>query len=576
VLTSTGPATGSTSPVALLDAALREWRRNGGPFAPAELARLDALEEFPVAACRALDDFGLPAYYVPVPHGGALSDFPQVVHMLRAVARLDLTVAIAHGKTFLGAVSVWVAGDRQTAAGLGRRIAEGAVVCWGLTERDHGSDLLAGELVARPGPGGWRLDGEKWLINNATRSRFACVLARTAPGGGPRGFSLLLLDKQEATAGRVRHLDKVRTHGIRGADISGLGFEGARFPSATLVGAAGHGGEIVLKAIQLTRTACTALSLGAGDHAIHLATRFARQRRLYGRRLAELPLARDLIGRATARLLLAEAVTLAATRAAHVVPEQMSVMSAVAKAFVPTVVQEAIDQVAELLGARGYLTEVFEHGEFAKLERDHRLVAIFDGSTFVNRQQLISQFPRLGRGYGDADPTVADRLRPLAGGPLPELSFGSLRLASPSGCALALAVPGLLARVRELSAGPGPGPGLHRLLEDFETAAADVHAAAARHRVTSGPAPAEAFLLAERYELVVAGAACLLIVAGQAGQTGQTRAWTVLRACLELVTGMLTPGRAGDDTPFAVLADHVLTEPRPPTLFPSDPGARPW
>ncbi|MFD2419408.1 acyl-CoA dehydrogenase family protein [Amycolatopsis pigmentata] len=563
-----GVAGATGSAVTALEDMLGQWRA-GGPFAPEDLARLDAAEAVPVAACRALDDAGLPAYYVPARFGGRLVGFPQVVAMLRAVARQDLTVAIAHGKTFLGAVSVWVSGSPETAERLARQIIDGAVVCWGLTERGHGSDLLSGEVSAERTTDGWRLHGTKWLINNATRAQVACVLARTSAVGGPRGFSLFLVDKRELSPDRLRTLDKIPTHGIRGADISGLSFDGAPLPATALIGEPGKGGETVLKALQLTRTACTALSLGAGDHAIRLATRFARERRLYGRPVAEMPLARDTIGRAAARLLLAEAVTAVATRAIHVLPREMSVFSAVCKAFVPTIVQEAIEQVAELLGARGYLTDVFEHGEFAKLERDHRLVAIFDGSTLVNRHMLISQFTRLGRGYGVLDPSAADRLSTLVNGPLPDFAYDTLALVSASGCGLVLAVPGLLHRVRELDSG---GLMAH-VLADFEAACAKTHAAIGAYRPAAGMPAADAFALAELYEVCVAGAACLLILSSR---PGDGRAWTLLRGCLELVVERLVPGRYGDDGVFAALAEHALLDDEPLTLFPRDQEDSPW
>ncbi|WP_178880212.1 acyl-CoA dehydrogenase family protein, partial [Streptomyces acidiscabies] len=235
-------------------------------FAPAELAALDEREEFPARAMRVLDEAGLAAHYVL-----ADGELPETVQLLRAVARRDLTVAIAHGKTFLGSVPVWVAGTREQQDALAVRVRAGDPVCWGLTERGHGADLLAGELRAIAHDGGWRLDGEKWLINNATRSALACVLARTDPEGGARGFSLFLVDKARLTEGSWRDLPKVRTHGIRGADISGFVLDGAE---GTLVGEVGGGLPAVLTSLQLTRTACAALSLGAADHALGLAREF--------------------------------------------------------------------------------------------------------------------------------------------------------------------------------------------------------------------------------------------------------------------------------------------------------------
>ncbi|MFD0392029.1 acyl-CoA dehydrogenase family protein [Streptomyces nogalater] len=95
-------------------------------------------------------------------------------------------------------------------------------------------------------------------------------------------------------------------------------------------------------------------------------------------------------------MLTAEAVSILATRSVHALPGELSVTSAIAKAYVPTTVQDTLGRLAEVLGVRGFLTTP-PGGGFAKLERDHRICAIFDGSTVVNRTALLTQTPRLGR-----------------------------------------------------------------------------------------------------------------------------------------------------------------------------------
>src|SRR5436853_533617 len=90
-----------------------------------------------------------------------------------------------------------------------------AVVKGDEREEIHGSDLLATETEARREGAGFRLFGRKWLINNGTRARQRVVLARTDARGGPRGFSLFLVDAQELRAGTLVPLPKIRTLGIR-------------------------------------------------------------------------------------------------------------------------------------------------------------------------------------------------------------------------------------------------------------------------------------------------------------------------------------------------------------------------
>ncbi|QKW09294.1 acyl-CoA/acyl-ACP dehydrogenase [Streptomyces sp. NA04227] len=523
---------------ATLDTALRRAAEPGGPFDPAVGARLDAREEFPGEACAVLDGCGIAHAYVPPELGGAQGGLPELVASLRTVARRDVTVAVAHGKTYLGSVSAWVAGSYAQRRALARMVLdEHAVVSWGLTEPGRGSDLLAGQLTAVPtATGGWRLDGAKWPINNATRGRLISVLARTSTEGGARGFSLFLVDKERLAAGSWRPLPKEPTHGIRGADISGIAFDSAEIPAEALIGGVGEGLEIVLRALQLTRTVCTSLSLGAGEHALALAHDFAERRALYGTTLLQLPLARRTLGRAAASLALAEAAALLAARSAHCLPGEMSVVSALVKAGVPDLVQQTIDELAELLGARGYLTEQHADGMFQKLERDHRIVAIFDGSTAVNRSALIAQFPVLAR-RARTGAHDAEGLAVLVGdGPVPPLDHGALRLMSRTGCSVVQGLPTAVDRLAHLAA-DGTVP---RRAYEAATALAEEIATVADAMAALPPAsrdtPPQAFALARRYERCFAGAsAAHLLLTAPAGTPHAIRLTAALERSLELL-----------------------------------------
>jgi alkylation response protein AidB-like acyl-CoA dehydrogenase len=458
------------------------------------------------------------------------------------VARRDLTVAIAHGKTFLGSSPVWVSGDPEQAAWLGGQVLDGTKVAWALTERHHGADLLAGEVTATRAPGGgWRLDGEKWLINNATRAQVVCVLARTGADGGGRGFSHFLVDKRQLTDGSYSHLPKTRTHGIRGADISGIAFRGTRLPDDALVGQVGDGITTVLRAMQMTRPLCSALSVGAVDHGLRLAVEFAAGRELYGTALIALPNVRFIIGQAVASALLAQAVAVVAARAIGTLTSEMSVISAIAKSFVPTVVEDTLVRVAELLGARGFLTEEFGHGAFSKLQRDHRIVPVFEGSTVVNRNALINQFPVLAaafrKGRYDASGLAAAT---TVTQPLPKFEPGQLVLRSREGCSV---VQGLTDAVVGLDVPPR----VARLVERFTESVRDVIDQVAGYRPTARDVPPAAFALAARYELCMAGAACvhLWLNNPRTGALWHDAAW--LEACLLRVLVLLgvDPGTDG-------------------------------
>ncbi|AZQ32228.1 acyl-CoA dehydrogenase [Streptomyces cyaneochromogenes] len=556
----TAPTTTPDTVTNRLDLLLASLGGPGLPFSAETLAELDRAETFPAEACAFLDAFGLRRYYVPVEHGGALGDFSAVMTMLRSVSRADLTVAASHGKTYLGAVSTWIAGEPEAARRLGERITHGETVSCALTERDHGSDLLAGEVTARLAPdGGWLLSGEKWLINSATRAGLVTVLARTAEAGGPRGFSLFLVDKSRLPAGTFSCLPKVPTYGIRGADISGIAFHDAPLPEDALIGAVGQGVETIVKALHLTRTGCAAMSLGAGDQALRLAAEFTQGAQAGTIPLARRPYIRRELGDAAAGLLLADAVGLVAMRSVHALTGEMSVVSAVAKAFVPSAVDEIVARLLQLLGPYGLLGAGDPHGRFAKLERDHRIIGIFDGSSLVNRNALIEQFPRLVRAYRKGrwdEAGLAEATGPHV--PLRPFRSDALSLLSGDGASVVAGLADAVAQVRAIASAP-----LAALTERVLDATGRLHEEMAQVRFAPRAVPAHAFDLAERYELCFAAASALHLWV-RTSPAGGDETW--LRGCL--VKALTELGDKVDDTELDVLddlADALVS--RPPGTF---------
>ncbi|MER6915973.1 acyl-CoA dehydrogenase family protein [Streptomyces sp. NPDC000594] len=497
-------------------------------FSHARSLELDEREEFPADICRTLESWGIQEYYIPAEHGGRLTDYETVMQVMRVVARRDLTVAIGHGKTYLGGVCVWVAGSAEQARRLAGDIRAGVPVSLALTERAHGSDLLAGDVLGEPdGAGGWRLTGEKWLINNATRGSLLSVLTRTDPDGGPRGFTVLLADKRRMEPGEhYRCVPKIPTHGIRGADISGIAFANAPVAADATVGPEGSGLETVLKALQLTRTMCSALSLGAADHALRIALHFAEERELYGRRLIELPQARQVLAGAAADVLAGEALATVAARSVHTVTDELSVAAAVAKYLLPTGTEAVITELTRLLGARAFLKGVHARGMFQKVDRDHRIVGLFDGNTLVNLNSLVNQFRALARGWqrGTGDTAGAAAAFDLSR-ELPPLEPARLTLVARRGSGIMATLPESVAALRTEAARRPELKGALGTAERLLTVTGRIHEEMETYRAVVSDVPPAAFELARRYSLCLAGAAALGLWAhnhraGGAGRTG--------------------------------------------------------
>ncbi|MGZ6321166.1 MAG: acyl-CoA dehydrogenase, partial [Ktedonobacterales bacterium] len=352
----------------------------------------DEAETLHDEACAFLTKWGLQQFYIPQALGGRLSSFEQVGSLLRTVARRDMTVAWSHGlNTLFGAIHPWLWGSADQRARVAQAIAEGSCVALGYTERGHGSDLMEIELSAEPANPGYRLTGEKWAIGNATRSDLLTLFVRTRPDGGPRGFSLLLVDKRELDPATYEAIPRLKTLGLRGADVSGIRFKGAALGACALIGAEGGGLEQTLKGFQVTRSLVSPLLLGTGDTALRGALSSAVDRSPDGATVVRLPYHRDLLAGAFADLLACECLSRVTVRALHTIPAQTMITAAVAKYFVPTTIGAALRALSVDLGAAYYLRAPHETGMFQKMLRDSAIVTVGHVSSLISLYSIGQQ-----------------------------------------------------------------------------------------------------------------------------------------------------------------------------------------
>ncbi len=462
-------------------------------------------EPFPETAINVLAKLDIHRLYIPVSEGGKLQSLTQLIDMWRTLARLDLSLAIAHGKTFLGGVCTWIIGNDEQKQLISEWIKVPQPLSWGLTERAHGADLMATQTRADATASGWRLNGEKWLINNATRSRAITVLARTANAHGARSLSLFLVDKQALSAVQFTPLDKIQTHGIRGADISGIAFNDAELPASALIGDVGSGLETTLKALQLTRIACCGLSLGALEGALLSTLNFVQNHRLYGYALIKLDTVKETLSESIVTLWFSEITTWMAARVADRLPEELAIVSALTKGAIPSRVASQLAVLEEQMGARGFVTDLSHADNFAKRIRDHQIVPIFDGSTLVCRASLVPHVSALARHYR-RETMHPDGVHVLAGNDnIDGLSFDQLTLISRTGCTLVQSIPSIIAQLRCTLSDEQQRKELQVFLSEADAVIDVLENTPTQHPDVS----VQALQIIEAYEWLFIGACCL-------------------------------------------------------------------
>ncbi|MEM8807345.1 MAG: acyl-CoA dehydrogenase [Cyanobacteria bacterium P01_G01_bin.38] len=406
-----------------LEQALGDPGRPENPISFQQTAEIDEQEAFPHEQIAWLYNWQLQDYYVPTAEGGKFTSFEEFVSYVRVLGRRDLNVAIAFTTLFWSFLT-WMAGTPAQKERLSRYIRDDhGAMCLAYSERNHGSDLVGGSVTAEKVEGGYILNGEKWPINRATISGLTYVLGRTNPEGGNRGLTLFMVEKDRLDTSQYYNLPKIKTHGIKAADMSGIGFNNCFVPDDMVLGAEGHGLELALKGFQITRALCAAFSQGAADTCLRTTLNFAIHRQLYNTTVVDMPHARRTLVHAFLDILTCDCVNIGAARAFHVVPEQFSVWSAVDKYFVPVTLERMMQDVSVVLGARFYMRDEHDWGVFQKMLRDSAIISVFDGSSVVNLHALILQRRQLAK--------ARTRRKPEKQSALKERLVNSFDLATP-------------------------------------------------------------------------------------------------------------------------------------------------
>ncbi|MER7779674.1 acyl-CoA dehydrogenase [Streptomyces sp. NPDC096191] len=488
----------------------------GNPHGQRALLTADERREAPAATEELLDRFGLAAEFVPKTLGGRLTGVEGLAQVLRPVFRRDVALGFGAGMTALFAASVvWAAGDERQRRDTALRLLGGGRITILHREFAHANAILRGEYTARPAPGGYRVDGRKEVVINADRADAFVAYVRTAPGDGPDSHSVFLLDTGRLPASAVHRLPRARTHGMRGAHYAGLELDHCPVPADALVGQLGEGVSLSLRTFQVSRALVSGGALVGGmDSALRYAVRAVSESRrglvLHGRR------GRVLAG-VFADLLACDSLAVTGLRLLDLAPEHALVPSAAVKYAVSALLHEDLDELAAVLGARGY-DRGPAYGGFQKLVRDLPVAGLGHAGTADTQAVLVPHLSTLAHATwrGEAGHEAPAALFTPGGGDT-ALDFRRLD-AEPrdphNGCDGLLAT--LLGAAGRLDGIRGRGPRWAALADLARLFAAEVHSLAERcvtlfRRPDAGARAPAAYVLVDRYCLLLAAASTLAV-----------------------------------------------------------------
>jgi len=356
------------------------------PFA----AEVDAGSRFPQEALDALAGAGLHAAHIPESYGGQGADALATVIIIEEVARACASSSLIPAVNKLGTVPLLLSASSALKQKYLPPVARGeAMFSYALSEAGAGSDAAGMKTRAVRDGDWWVLNGTKMWITNAGVSQYYTVMAVTDTGRGASGISAFVVEKSDPGVSFGAPEKKL---GIKGSPTRTVILEDTRIPADRMIGAEGTGFKTALATLDHTRITIAAQALGIASGALDYATGYVKERRQFGRPIADFQgiqfmladMAMQLEG---ARQLTYHAAALSERAMAGERVPGLTFASAAAKCLASDTAMAVTTDAVQLLGGYGYTSDF----PVERMMRDAKITQIYEGTNQIQRVVMARQ-----------------------------------------------------------------------------------------------------------------------------------------------------------------------------------------
>jgi acyl-CoA dehydrogenase len=368
---------------ALRDAARRFARSEVAPVA----GRLDRDGEFPQRLCERAFELGLMNLTLPAELGGpGLSHLDQVLvtEEIAAGCVAVATTLVANDLALLPIVHFGTDEQRRRLLAPFAERLRFASFC--LTEPGAGSDAGGIATRARRDGDAYVLDGAKCFITNGGVADQFTVFATLDPAQGRRGLCCLVVEGRPPGVTVAKKEEKM---GQRASNTVMLHFDGVRVPAANRIGAEGEGFAVAMATLDQSRPLTASFAVGIARSAMEHAVGYARERRQFGRPIAEQQAIQFMVADMASEI---EAARLLTWKAAWQLDagERNTLVSSQAKRFAADMAMKATTDAVQIFGGYGYTKDY----PVEKLMRDAKLIQIYEGTSQIQRLVIARELLR--------------------------------------------------------------------------------------------------------------------------------------------------------------------------------------
>jgi acyl-CoA dehydrogenase len=289
--------------------------------------------------------------------------------------------------TVLGLGPVWQSANPVARAHTAQLLADGHVLAFGLSERGHGADIYATDMILTPdGDGGFSAGGTKYYIGNGNVAGLVSVFGRRADVEGPDGYVFFAADSRHP----AYHLVKNVVNGQM--FVSEFRLEDYPVHPQDVLQTGRAAFDAALNTVNIGKfNLCTA-AIGIGEHAMYEAVTHAHRRMLYGRPVTDFPHVRRELTDAYVRLVAMKMFSARALdyfRSAGPDDRRYLLFNPMTKMKVTTEGERVIDLMWDVIAAKGFEADTY----FDKAAKDIRGLPKLEGTVHVNLALILKFMP---------------------------------------------------------------------------------------------------------------------------------------------------------------------------------------
>jgi alkylation response protein AidB-like acyl-CoA dehydrogenase len=317
-------------------------------------------------------------------YGGAGATIFHSVLAVEALSRVDPSIGVlvdVQNTLVINALNRW-ASDSQKSTYL-PKLGANMVGAYALSESGSGSDAFAMQTRASERGDVFVLNGRKLWITNANEAALFIVFANVNPEAGYRGITAFLIERgfKGFTVGRKE--DKL---GIRASSTCELLLEDCNVPRANVLGEVGKGYKVAIETLNEGRIGIGAQMVGLAQGALDAMIRYTKERKQFGRSIAEFQAVQFQIARAATEV---EAARLMVYNAARLRDAGQPFLkeAAMCKLFSSEVAEHVSSLAVNLYGGYGFVKDY----PVEKFFRDAKIGQIYEGTSNLQLQTIAKQ-----------------------------------------------------------------------------------------------------------------------------------------------------------------------------------------